>query len=247
MEMQTDHDYFMKAFIVGESTFLHPKIKYDYDQIIDGVIIEGKKQKAVDVNTTQAFGRKFRNGGNFYDNKLKAMEVFDRYFKEQRFFVISRIRDVHKKSDLDILEQDIYKALFNILKTAEVKLDSYNRIRKIINLYIEHIVAMANEIDDDTRATMTPLLFLPIDSKIIGNEKIINTYYREKWGLKSNSGFGDIKDKRTFDEIQEYIVNLSLSISAMLNKAFCPIYFDVFWGKRLNSSGINLFYANLGL
>lgn len=234
---------FNLAWQSAEKIFLNPSVLYKYEDIIKGVTVNGKRKKAVDINTTQAFGKKL-NYGNFYDNKIKAMEVFDEIFLVKGDRIINELKQIRTREEMDVFEHKLYRILYEALlpnSNQTLLNESYNRIRKIVDLYIEHIVAMSEEIDNETRKQLMPLLFLPIDSWIINNEEIFDNESIRRWGLTRKSSFGEIRTKDLYDDMQQYVVKKANEVSVRLGRQFNVIYFDVFWNNRLNMPGCNLF------
>jgi hypothetical protein len=235
---------FKQALQSAETIFLHPSITYPYEDIIQGVSVNGSLKKAVGVNTTQAFGRKL-NYGNFGENKIKAMDVCDEFFLLHKNRIIDKLNShIRTRNDMDVFEHELFKDLGeNLLQYSTPSMigESYNRIRKPIELYLEHIVAMADEIDNETRKILTPLLFLPIDRWIMGSELIFDDFDIYKWDLTRKSSFGMIRTRDLFNDMQRCLLEKSKEISIELGKEFQVIYFDVFWGNRLNDPGVNLF------
>ncbi|HOA56111.1 MAG TPA: hypothetical protein PK767_06645 [Clostridiales bacterium] len=239
-----DKSVLKHALKSAEAIFLNPSVKYPYDDIIRGVQVNGTRKKAVDINTTQAFGKKL-NYGNFRENKIKAMDVCDTFFLEQKEQIIKVLcTAVKSRNELDEYEHELFKELRDALllySTSSLINESYNRIRKVVELYLEHIVSMAAEIDDDRRKELVPMLFLPIDSWIIANELIFSDYALASWGLTRKSSFGKIYSKALFDNMQRYLSDKAQEISTELGEDFHVIYFDVFWKNRLYNPGCNLF------
>lgn len=235
---------FRQVLQSAEVIFLHPSVLYKYEDIIQGVKVNNIQKKAVDINTTQAFGKKLVYG-NFYENKKKAMEVCDEVFLSKKDWIINKLRtSIRTKEAMDAFEQELFISLQEALitySTPTLIKESYNRIRKIVELYLEHIVSMASEIDSDTRNLLTPLLFMPIDSWIIKNELIFDSESIYSWGLNRSSSFGEIRNKTLFDNMQSYLVKKANDISKVLGEEFHVIYFDLFWNNRLNMPGGNLF------
>lgn len=228
----------------SETIFLNPSALYKYEDIIKGVTVNGTIKKAVDLNTTQAFGKKLTYG-NFYDNKKKAMEVCDEYFLLKKDWIINELNyHIQTKKAMDAFEHELFMGIQDSLlayTTPTLIEESYNRIRKVVELYLEHIVSMASEINSETRKLLTPLLFLPIDSWIIKNESIFDSKSISCWGLTRGSTFGQIKEKTLFDDMQRCLVKKASEISKVLGKEFHVIYFDLFWKNRLDMPGGNLF------
>lgn len=235
---------FKQALQSAETIYLRPSVIYPYESIIQGVPVNGTRKKAVDLNTMQAFGKKLTYG-NFGENKVKAMDVCDAFFLSQKYQIIKELHlRIRTKEAMDAFEHELFKSLQEALlpyTTPNLIEESYNRIRKVVELYLEHIVSMASEIDSETRKLLTPLLFLPIDSWIIGNKLVFDDESISRWGLTRKSTFGSVSKKPIFDDMQRYLVKRAKEISMVLGAEFHVIYFDVFWSNRLNMPGRNLF------
>lgn len=235
---------YKQALQSAETIFLYPSVTYPYADIIKGVSVNDKWKKAVNTNTTQAFGKKLVYG-NFGENKKKAMEVCDELFLSQKNRILEALYStINTREEMDSFEHELFqelKAAFLPYSTLSLIGESYNRIRKVVELYVEHIVSMASEVEPKRRKTLIPLLFLPIDSWIIGQEHIFNDNSISGWGLTRNSSFGEIRLKSLFDDMQHYLVEKAKKISTAIDAPFHVIYFDVFWGDRLGVPGGNLF------
>ncbi|HHX61741.1 MAG TPA: hypothetical protein GX707_13700 [Epulopiscium sp.] len=238
-----------QALQAAQTIFLSPSVLYEYDDIIRGVMVNGTRKKAVNLNTTQAFGKKL-NVGNFYHNKKKAMEVCDEFFLSKKDWIISKLcSQIRTREEMGVFEHELFMQLKRgllVYSTPTLIGESYNRIRKVVELYLEHIVAMAREIDTETRKLLTPLLFLPIDSWIIKNEFVFDNESIDRWGLKRSYSFGEIKEKSLFDNMQQHLVRRANEISMVLGAEFHVIYFDIFWNNRFNAPGGNLFGVQTG-
>jgi hypothetical protein len=240
-----DKPIYEQALQSAETIFLYPSVTYPYEKIICGVPVNGVMKKAVNLNTTQAFGKKLTYG-NFAENKRKAMEICDEFFLARKDQIIDKLHaHIRTRDDMDAFEHELLEGLQEKLiqySTPSLIHESYNRTRKIIELYMEHIVSMADEVEREAAKKAVPLLFLPIDSWIIGNERIFDDFNISRWGLTRKSSFGAIKERKLFNEMQQYLVEKAAEVSATLGAAFHVIYFDVFWSdSRLNAPGVNLF------
>lgn len=235
---------FKQVLQSAETIFLHPSVIYQYEDIIRGAQVNGTRKKAVNLNTTQAFGKKLTYG-NFGENKKKAMAVCDEFFLSQKDRIINELHShIRTKEAMDAFEHELVKSLQVALlayTTPSLIEESYNRIRKVVDLYLEHIVSMASEIESETRRLLTPLLFLPIDSWIIRNELIFDSESISRWGLTRKSSYGSVSKKTIFDDMQRYLMEKAKEISIVLGVEFHVIYFDIFWSNRLNMPGGNLF------
>lgn len=174
------------------------------------------------------------------------MEVCDEVFISKKDWIINELNSrIKTKVAMDKFEQKLFEILREALLTYSTKDfidESYNRIRKVVDLYLEHIVAMAEEIDNETRKQLIQLLFLPIDDNwIIKNDLIFDDESINKWGLTRNSSFGEIKTSDLYYKMQIYLVRRANEVSMKLEKKFYVIYFDVSWNNRLYMPGGNLF------
>lgn len=240
-------DKIKKALKVAASVFLNPSILYRYEDIIRGVQIGSIRKKAVNVNTTQAFGKKMTYG-NFGENKYKAMDLCDEFFIYQKNKIINKLTTyIRTREQMDELGQELYTGLKEALlkySTLELLDESYNRIRKVVNLYLEHIVAMAEEISNDTRRILVPLLSMPIDSWIIGEDSVFDSIDLHQWGLTRKSTYGEIRRKEVYDSMQQYLQEKAEKISKSLKIQFYVIYFDMFWNERWKGIEGHLFGQN---
>jgi hypothetical protein len=122
-------------------------------------------------------------------------------------------------------------------------LKSYNKIRKPIDLYIEHIVLMSKELSD-YRKELIHYLFLPLDSWIFDSELIFTLEELKSKGLKRGSGYGKLTIKEDYIYLQEILSKRVLEISNEISKKFYRIYLDLLWRNRYERNGSNLFEVN---
>ena len=233
-----------EALQSAATVFLNPSVTYKYEDIIQGVQVNNVQKKAVNTNTTMAFGRKLIYG-NFGENKNKAMKVCDEFFVSQKARIIDElITHIRTKEQMDKFGHELYTGLKEALlpySTLDLLEESYNRIRKVVNLYLEHIVAMAEEIDSDTRRILVPLLSMPIDSWIMKEETIFESNSLNYWGLTRKSKYGEIKRKEIYDDMQSNLEKKADIISKSFEIQFYVIYFDMFWKERWKGLEGNLF------
>lgn len=218
--------------------FYKPVQTYKYENLILGCPVvnnDGKliKMYAVAPNTWRAFHK-------INKSKTGASHIYKNYFIKNKEDIINRLKNVKSSHELDEFEEiilsEIRIELTNILPKM---LRSYNRLRKPIDLYIEHIVSMAMELEN-YRERLIPLLFLPIDSEILSSEHIFEIYELNRCGLNRKSSYGDINNKQIYDYLQELLIEKVSTI----NKDFNRIFFDLFWNDRYLKNGGNLFQTN---
>lgn len=231
-------DIYRRAYETANTIFLNPKVQYSYDEIISGVKVKGKTMQAVDQSTFQAFGR-------FTENMFKVTDIYINYFLSNKISIINSLNSAKSENDLNRIEGKIYAEIYSeLLKNTDVnRLNSYNRIRKPINLYIEHIVSMTMEITN--RETLTPLLYLPLDKFIFGSEYTLSDYERKNLKVDPNKGFGQVKEENHYYVLQSYFKRKSEAFSVKLGVKFNRIYFDMFWKDRYLTHAGNLFLSNL--
>lgn len=235
-----DKNILIKALTKGKEIFIEPKSLYSYDEIITGVNIKGKTMKAVANNTFMAFGYPLN------ENAKKVKSTYEEYFIENEANIIKELINVDTLKDMDDLEKEIYNDIYSKLTNINAeKLDSYNRIRKPINLYLEHIVSMCDSIDNTQRKKIAPHMFLPMDKFIFNSEYIFSEFEKKKWRINGDVGFGVVRTEELFYEMQNSLIEKAKAASELLQEDFYRIYFDMFWGNRIESQEGNLFLSNL--
>lgn len=235
-----DKEFFDKVKLKGDQVFINPTPLYKYEEIIEGKEIcfgnTGKTNKmlAVDDNT-------FMSYGHFTNQMYTAKKIFINYFLDNKSKILYELSKIQDENDLIRLEESLYFELYKLLKESLYnKKLYYNQVRKIINLYLEHIVTMAIEIEN--RKQLVPLLYLPLDKVTLNS--VLNESEIAMFNLGKNPTMGSVKIKPTYLAIQKLILNKSMKISNLLGSDFYRIYFDLMWGERFNSDGTNLFLTN---
>ncbi|EET87814.1 hypothetical protein CcarbDRAFT_1703 [Clostridium carboxidivorans P7] len=218
--------------------YINPEETYKYDDIIKGIKIENKTMMAVDKSTFQAFGR-------FTPNMFKVQECYIAYFIKNKESIIKSLNSISSDDDIEKIESKIFSDIHASLEneTDKERLNSYNRIRKPINLYLQHISFMAREINN--RENLSKYLLLPLDRIIFGIEFVFTEEKRKLFGISKSKGFGQIKEKGLYEKIQKYIKTKAIKIENEIGKPFKAIYFDLFWNDRYMNNPKNLFYSNI--
>jgi hypothetical protein len=226
----------------ADQIFLSPGVRYLWDEIVYGAQVCSAKGgtrrfSAADSNTFRGFYRidKMRPG---------AQEDFRSYFSTEKIALIGEMAKVQSRGDLHQLENRICEAIRKRLRNVIKKqLGPYNKIRKPVDLYIMNLVAMAEELDS-LRTTLTPFLFLPMDSQIVQHPQILMVEELKSHGLTRRSTYKDVWTEETYLAVQELIENRSIEVAKELQRPFFPIYFDLLWGNRFKNWGRNLFETN---
>lgn len=175
-------------------------------------------------------------------DKLKPgpKNIFEKYFAEKKAVLISQMLGLKTEEDLNLFEIEICKELKSFLKANinNLQLISYNKIRKPVDIAIEHFMAMATECND-CRGCLTNFLFLPLDSSMFQSHTVFSDRDIFKLRIKRSFTFKDIKERSHYVEIQKFLKEKAVDIG-LKNR----IYFDLLHRDRYNSSGTNLLTTN---
>jgi hypothetical protein len=120
---------------------------------------------------------------------------------------------------------------------------SFNKIRKPVDLYIEHLVAMSLELKE-SRQVLIPLLFLPLDCQILGCLELFSDRELAQRSLRRTSTYSDVTSEETYSALQAIITRRANEVSNALGRPFYAIYFDLVWNNRHSNWGGNLFETN---
>jgi len=231
MEAQAGYGGFIAR---AEEIFLRPRRQYSWHDVITGarVLRKGggfRTIEAVSGSTWRAFAG------------MEPKRAYAGYLVQQRARLKGRLSAVTNEEDLEQLLEEIAAAVRKRLgNTRPELLASYNRVRKPIDLYIEHLVSMSEELAD-IRGRLVPLLKLPIDKWMFNSFAVFSETELTGVGLSRGLSFGAIGDKATYDELQSLLKAKATRITKIAGMAFHPIYFDLFWNDRFKRWGSNLF------
>jgi len=225
----------------GEGVFIKTQNLYSYNSIINGCMVRdasGKVEKmyAVAQNTWRGFHKLDKEGRG-------SKDIFVSYFNKNRENIISALKNIDTVEELEEFEDKITKQIKDMLMKCikNNMLNSYNKIRKPVDLYIEHIVSMAEEFNVAERERLVSLLFLPLDSQIFASEYIFSEKELYSFGLKRGSTFQDVYSSKVYKAMQNSLLEKSKNIQGNFHR----IYFDFFWNERYKKSGANLFETNI--
>lgn len=221
-----------------EHVYFNHNACYPWVNIVNGVRVGGRNFAAVQQNTFRGFHRCDKNLPG-------AKEVFTNYFCVNSGRIIHELRNLNDKMDYEGFLEIIKKELLVLLSKNIVQrqLLSYNKIRKPIDLYFQHLVSMSNE-TTELRSKITPFMNLPLDSQIFEYDSIFTLEELKKFNLNRKSSYGDVTSKETYQKLQSIILDKCYKISKKNNSNFYPIYFDLIWGGRINRPGNSLFEMN---
>lgn len=243
--MINDEKVYNEIYVKGEQVFNKPEDMYKYDCIINGCYVRNKNGKlekmyAVGSNTWRGFHKKDKSG-------IGSKKIFTSYFTNNKAHIVGILKNINSEDELHEFENEICENIKESLMLCikENMLNSYNKIRKPVDLYIEHIVSMADDFTEDERRKIFDFLFLPLDSQMFASEHIFTGPELYKYNLSRNSSFKDVYSENHYRELQELLKLKADNISTSIEKEFARIYFDLIWNERFKKEGKNLFETNL--
>lgn len=233
-----------KIFLAkAEKIFLKPSQLYSYDEIINGCTV---KDKFGDVHIMSAIDKSIWRGlhirRDVQDTDGPKL-IYTEFFNNNKKHIIETLKSINNNFELNYFSNQIYEELNNILKRniKEEKL-VYNRVRLPIDLVIEHIVAMAEELNSN-RNKLVPLLFVPLD------RESLRFAFDEPELKKSNfddiHSIGDIESSGEYDRLQNIVQQRAEKIGKQLGGKYYRIYMELLWHKRDKNWGGNLFETNI--
>lgn len=223
----------------AEQVFFSPTHLYNYEDIVRGTITQKgdgsfKTEKAVSRNTVRVFHRLDKN-------RPSIGHDIDGYFITNKNYIINGLLDVTNEQDLHSLENNICNNIRKLpnLNIDKLKLNEYNMIRKPVDLFIEHFVLLANELNNKRNA-LIPFLFVPLDKWILSerSEYCFETDLRT-YGIRKGAGFTSIKNEDIYVKLQD-LLNRNATRNAKLTGNFYRIYFDLLWRDRYKNKGGNI-------
>lgn len=227
----------------AEQIFLAPTPQYSWSAIITGATVRhasgNTRMAAVSQNTWRGFHK--------VDRALSgAAEGFRSYLLDNADQLLHELAPVGSAADLDVLVDRIGNAVKARLTNIKPKmLGSYNKIRKPLDLYLEHQVAMARELAD-VRARLTPWLRLPLDSQMFQLPHLFSEGDLHWLKLSRQSTYQAVASTAQYQALQSLVQERAREYSTLAGRPFHPIYFDLWWNDRYRRSGENLFEVNLG-
>lgn len=209
---------------VGQRIFYNPLPLLSYETLV---------KRSLGPNTYRGFHR-------IDKSKSGAKDAFEKILIANSNFIIDNLKVSKTEKELDDLENDICDLLMNELKKniKNEQLISYNKIRKPVDIFIEHLVAMETDFSP-VRQSLTKHLFLPLDSQMFQSDFVFSDNERLELKIKKRFTFKDILEKSHYYEIQDFLKQKA-NLIGLENK----IYFDLEWNDRWKSNGNNLFETN---
>jgi len=177
-------------------------------------------------------------------DKSGAGEAFKGYFISNKDNILYKLMKVESTQDLSNLENDIRNDIKGRLKNIRQEmLTPYNKIRKPLDLYFEHLVSMAKEIDTK-RIHLINYLSLPLDSQMFMQPDVFSDRDLQIYRVSRDSTYKDVFTEEAYDGLQKIVRKKAGLLTKEICKTFYPIYFDLLWNNRYKNWGLNLFETN---
>lgn len=191
--------------------------------VIKGLIINNDPLTVIiSSNTFRGFHKINKNGKGC---KCIAHE----YFESNQKRIIKKLGQITNRYELDKfsdkLTNELKQKLTNIKKE---KLKSYNKVRKLIDLYLEHLVLLSSNTFITNRNKLLLILFIPLDQHILTNMRD----YLKPEKIPSKPTMSSVIDKAMYDRIQK-----KLSVFCKQHKIPAPIALDLLWRDRYKKNG----------
>ena len=219
----------MKEIIVainnsGNKIFHDPTPLHDYNYLIE---------HSLGSNTFRGFHK---------IDKLKpgSKDAFYRLFDENAETVITQLKQIKSEQDLHNFNNELCNRLESLLSynIKSHQLTSYNKLRKPIDIVVEHLIAMCHEFAD-VRNKITKYLFLPLDSMMFSSQIVFSDEEIKTLSLNRKFTFKDITNQSHYIKIQDFLIQKTQRVNLEER-----IFFDLLWNRRYLSSGTNLLLTN---
>lgn len=207
--------------LVGKKVFLDYKSNFSYHEVV---------KISISFNTYRSFWR-------IDKSKSGAKKIVDSFLLNEHLALINSLKLVSTEIELEKLSHRYCEEIRRLLQVyikPEANLNSYNKTRKLIDLFIEHLVALSSDLKDH-RSNLVPLLFVPIDSQILKCKDLIDKSTRTQLGIKNTSSFASIESRVKYTEIQKILKKRSVNLGIKYR-----IYLDLIWNNRYQSDADNL-------
>jgi hypothetical protein len=210
------------------------KQRYNYNVVIN---------RAVDGSTFRSFWLNKDENGHIIGES--ASILFRSYFIDNQVDIIKILNGISGIDELNDFENDICDHLNPLLlqnisnMTWGINSLIFNKTRKVVDLYIEHLIIMCNDFELITRNKLKEIVFLPLDGYIFAERCIFtDEELRQNGNLNRKSTYGDLKEERHYNKLQLILKDKAKMIR---NTLFYRCYFDLFWRNRLDQQSEDLY------
>lgn len=212
-----------KVNLVWKNVFSFPKLTYSYDELIF-------VKQVLWWNTYRGFHK-------IDKNKPWAKAAFEKVMRLEKINIIQSLKDIKSEKDMDTLSKYLHVLIKKELEenTKWSQLHSFNKIRKPIDIILEHIVALSIELDE-VRSHVVKFLFLPLDSQMFNSDFVFSNDEIKYLWIKRDFSFKDIQTEDHYFTIQNFLREKAQKIHIDAR-----IYFDLIWWDRYKKDLKNLF------
>jgi len=219
----------------GIDLFINPQKVYSYEELIWGANVKGKRMTVLSSNTYRGFHRidKSKPGAKYY---------FDKCLIQCKDLILKTLYNNPDEKEINKLGNEIDNDLRVLLKTnvSEEQLKSFNKTRKPIDIVMEHFIAMLKDFNSNSRNTIVPNLYLPLDSQMFQSSYVFSYIDIKRLRLRRQFTFKDIGDKNHYYDIQGFLKEKASNLGLISR-----VFFDLFWKDRYMKTSKNLFEASL--
>ena len=227
---------------ISRIIFLNPNVTYSWDKIVQGVQVgmpdgTSKTMAAVEKNTWRGFHKIDKQGPG-------AKIFFHAFFLQNKQRLLTALKNVSSFGDIDeIADTAVNEIKYELRNIKPNMLTSYNKLRKPVDLYLEHLVSLASEFGEE-REQIVKFLPLPLDSQIFSLPWLFTESELSLARLSRKSTYSNVKNKSDYLMLQSAILKKASTISKNNAYTFYPIFFDLAWNHRYDRKGTNLFQTN---
>ncbi len=209
---------------LGNQVYFNAENKLDFESVI---------KSCLGSDTYRGFHR-------IDKSKAGAGEVFKNILKDNKEKIIETLTSIKEEKELDDLINCIGDEIKLGLKANvdSKQLKSFNKIRKPLDIFFEHLISMGKDIEKTT-SNIIQFLFLPLDSQMFQSCFVFEDEEIKKLKLSRNFTFKDIESKEQYEEIQIHLKDKALCIGLRER-----IFFDLIWNDRYLREGKNLIETN---
>jgi hypothetical protein len=218
----------MNSFDVKQLNLIGKKVFLDYNP----------STKTYDISNISISFNTYRGFWRLTSSSPGASLLVRNYFNSQTTIIRDTLKRINTEIELDQFAHLNAEKLRDLLKpfmSTKIDIESYNKTRKLVDLFFEHFVALDEGLRFH-RKILVPLLFVPLDSQILNCVDLFSSDDRKKLGIPSNMSFSRIKTKNLYNTIQTF-----LKEQAQLLNVENTIYFDLIWNNSHLSNASNLY------
>lgn len=240
MKKKDLHSLMKQLLPVGEKILLSDRARFhSYTDLANGVKRSSPRgdivMTAVAVSSFQSYPP---------EQRQEMLEFLRDFFLSKRTLILHDLPSCKTVEQLDVFSEQLRSQMLGEYSKVPFaqshRVESFNRTRNLIDLYIEHLVSMAAELAH-LRSQLVPLLFLPLTSQIFSSG-IFRSDELQKAHVSEKSTFGELVLRSDYQFLQQ----IALEKAQEFGSSFYRIYFDLMWqgkgkNRRYQEPSFNLF------